>query len=291
MPKILLPHLALFCANSIYAINYIFAKDVMPHYLGPSGFILLRVMGAFLVFSLVHHFFIKEVIHRKDIVYLIFCSLFGVVINMLCFFKGLSITNPINASLIMITTPLLVYIISCFISKEERSFKRLFGVVLGLLGAVILISNGSFLGINNLGDVLVFINALSYAIYLILIKKMMSKYHPITVLKTIFSIGLVFIIPFGWNELASLSINTLPTDIIIKMIFVVLFTTCGAYFLNIYAISNLRATTVAFYIYLQPLLATIISVALGKDILTTIKILAAVFIFIGVYFVIRRQPL
>ena len=291
MPKIILPHLALFCANSIYAINYIFAKDVMPHYLGPSGFILLRVLGAFLVFSLVHHFFIKEVIQRKDIVYLIFCSLFGVVINMLCFFKGLSITTPINASLIMITTPLLVYIISCFISNEERSFKRLIGVLLGLLGAVILISNGSFLRINNLGDFLVFINALSYALYLILIKKMMSKYHPITVLKTIFSIGLVFITPLGWNELALLSINTLPTDIIIKMIFVVLFTTCGAYFLNIYAISNLRATTVAFYIYLQPLLATIISVALGKDILTTIKILAAVFIFIGVYFVIRRQPL
>ena len=161
MPKILLPHLALFCANSIYAINYIFAKDVMPHYLGPSGFILLRVLGAFLVFSLVHHFFIKEVIQRKDIVYLIFCSLFGVVINMLCFFKGLSITTPINASLIMITTPLLVYIISCFISNEERSFKRLIGVLLGLLGAVILISNGSFLRINNLGDFLVFINALS----------------------------------------------------------------------------------------------------------------------------------
>ena len=162
--------------------------------------------------------------------------------------------------------------------------------MLGLLGAVILISNGSFLRINNLGDFLVFINALSYALYLILIKKMMSKYHPVTVLKTIFSIGLVFITPLGWNELAELSINTLPTDIIIKMNFVVLFTTCGAYFLNIYAISNLRAT-VAFYIYLQPLLATIISVALGRDILNTIKILAAVFIFIGVYFVIRRQPL
>ena len=86
MPKILLPHLALFCANSIYAINYIFAKDVMPHYLGPSGFILLRVMGAFLVFSLVHHFFIKEEIHRKDIVYLIFV-LFSVLLLIAVFFQ------------------------------------------------------------------------------------------------------------------------------------------------------------------------------------------------------------
>ncbi len=291
MPKIIFPHIALFCANSIYAINYIVAKDVMPDYLGASGFILLRVLGAFLVFSLVHHFFIKEAIQKKDIVYLIICALFGVVINMLCFFEGLSITTPINASLIMITTPLLVYIISCFLSKEERSFKRFLGVLLGLLGAGILVSNGDSLQINNLGDFLVFLNAASYALYLILIKKMMSKYHPITVLKTIFLIGLVFIIPIGGSELALLSINTLPTHIIVKIIFVVLFTTCGAYFLNIYAISHLRASTVAFYIYLQPLLATILSIVLGKDILTNIKIIAAILIFIGVYFVIRRQPL
>jgi len=289
MPKILFSHLALFCANSIYAINYIFAKDVMPHYLGPSGFILLRVLGACLVFSLIHHFFIKETIQKKDIGYLIICALFGVVINMLCFFKGLSITTPINASLIMITTPLLVYLISCIFSKEERSFKRLFGVVLGLLGAGILVSNGSSLRINNMGDFLVFLNAASYALYLILIKKMMLKYHPITVLKAIFLIGLVFITPVGWQELSLLSIHTIPIDIILKIFFVVLFTTCGAYFLNIYAISHLRASTVAFYIYLQPLLATILSIALGKDILTTIKILAATCIFIGVYFVIRRQ--
>ena len=288
MKKVIFSHMALFSANMIYALNYIFAKDVMPHYLGPSGFILLRVLGACLVFSLIHHFFIKETIQKKDIGYLIICALFGVVINMLCFFKGLSITTPINASLIMITTPLLVYIISCVLSQEERSFKRLLGVILGLLGAGMLVSNGSSLRINNMGDFLVFLNAASYALYLILIKKMMLKYHPITVLKAIFLIGLVFITPVGWQELSLLSIYTIPIDIILKIFFVVLFTTCGAYFLNIYAISNLRASTVAFYIYLQPLLATILSIALGKDILTTIKILAATCIFIGVYFVIRR---
>ena len=103
MTKIIFSHLALFSANSIYAINYIFAKDVMPHYLGPYGFILLRVLGACLVFSLIHYFLVKEKIQKKDLGYLVMCALFGVVINMLCFFKGLSITSPINASLIMIT--------------------------------------------------------------------------------------------------------------------------------------------------------------------------------------------
>ena len=289
MTKIIFSHLALFSANSIYAINYIFAKDVMPNYLGPYGFILLRVLGACLVFSLIHHFFVKEKIQRKDLGYLLMCALFGVVINMLCFFKGLSITSPINASLIMITTPLIVYIISCILSNEERSFKRFLGVFLGLIGAGLLISNGVSLSINSLGDFLVFLNASSYALYLILIKKMMLKYHPVTVLKTIFLIGLVFILPIGWSELSLLSSTIVPLDIILKIIFVVLFTTCGAYFLNIYAISNLRASTVAFYIYLQPLLATLLSIAFGKDTLSTIKILAATFIFIGVYFVINRR--
>ncbi|RPG59007.1 MAG: EamA/RhaT family transporter [Flavobacteriales bacterium TMED191] len=289
MTKIIFSHLALFLANSIYAINYIFAKDVMPHYLGPYGFILLRVLGACLVFSLIHYFLVKEKIQKKDLGYLVMCALFGVVINMLCFFKGLSITSPINASLIMITTPLIVYIISCILSNEERSFKRFLGVSLGLIGAGLLISNGVSLSINSLGDFLVFLNASSYALYLILIKKMMLKYHPVTVLKTIFLIGLVFIFPIGWSELSLLSSTIVPLDIILKIIFVVLFTTCGAYFLNIYAISNLRASTVAFYIYLQPLLATLLSITFGKDTLSTIKILAATFIFIGVYFVINRR--
>ena len=289
MTKIIFSHLALFSANSIYAINYIFAKDVMPNYLGPYGFILLRVLGACLVFSLIHYFLVKEKIQKKDLGYLVMCALFGVVINMLCFFKGLSITNPINASLIMITTPLIVYLISCILSNEERSFKRFLGVFLGLIGAGLLISNGVSLSINSLGDFLVFLNASSYALYLILIKKMMLKYHPVTVLKTIFLIGLVFIFPIGWSELSLLSSTIVPLDIILKIIFVVLFTTCGAYFLNIYAISNLRASTVAFYIYLQPLLATLLSIAFGKDTLSTIKILAATFIFIGVYFVINRR--
>ena len=289
MTKIIFSHLALFSANSIYAINYIFAKDVMPYYLGPYGFILLRVLGACLVFSLIHYFLVKEKIQKKDLGYLVMCALFGVVINMLCFFKGLSITSPINASLIMITTPLIVYIISCILSNEERSFKRFLGVFLGLIGAGVLISNGVSLSINSLGDFLVFLNASSYALYLILIKKMMLKYHPVTVLKTIFLIGLVFTFPIGWSELSLLSSTIVPLDIILKIIFVVLFTTCGAYFLNIYAISNLRASTVAFYIYLQPLLATLLSIAFSKDTLSTIKILAATFIFIGVYFVINRR--
>ncbi len=290
MNRHIFPHIALFLANSIYAINYLFAKDVMPDYISPTGFILLRVLGASIIFYIIHMFFIKEKVQRSDLLYIIVCAIFGVVINMLCFFEGSNITTPINASLIMITTPLIVYIISCFLSKKERTYRRFLGVLLGLFGAAFLITNGSFSFEINFGDLLIFLNACSYAFYLILIKSMMKKYHPITVLKTLFLIGLIIILPIGWPHISNIGpISIIPIDIIFKALFVIICTTCVAYFLNIYAISRLRATTVAFYIYLQPLLATLLSIVLGKDNLTLIKIVAASFIFIGVYFVVKRS--
>ena len=289
MKNLILPHLSLFLANTIYAVNYIFAKDVMPQYIDPTGFILLRVIGASIVFFVLHTFFIREKLATQDLLYLLICAIFGVVINMLCFFEGLNLTSPINASLIMITTPLMVFLISCIISNKERQYTRFFGVILGLLGAILLITEGKTnFNTNSFGDILVFLNAFSYAIYLILIKSMMIKYHPITVLKTLFIIGSIVILPIGWSELIEIKFLEMPLEILLKIVFVVLFTTCIAYFLNIYSISKLRSSTVAFYIYLQPLLATLIAVLLAKDTLTGLKLIAALFIFLGVYFVIKR---
>lgn len=289
MNKIVLAHFALFSANLIYALNYIVAKDVMPTYITPSSFVLMRVIGGFVFFSTVYIFLIRQKIEIRDIYYLFFCSLFGVVINMLLFFEGLSLTSPISASVIMITTPLIVYLISLSISVERYSITKLLGVVLGLIGAFILISNGNSFQISSLGDFLVFLNAISYSIYLIMVKKMMIKYHPVTVLAIIFFFGLIIILPINYDDLSSVNFTNLPMSIVSKMLFVVLFTTCIAYFLNIFALSKLKSSVVAFYIYLQPLLATIISLFWGKDILSSIKIIAATFIFLGVYFVVYKQ--
>ncbi|MBF25131.1 MAG: EamA family transporter [Flavobacteriales bacterium] len=290
MNRLIYSHLALILANAIYAINYILAKDVMPLYVSPKAFILIRVFGAGIIFFIIHFSFIKEKLASKDLMYLCLCALFGIVVNMLCFFEGLNLTTPINASLIMISTPVIVYVISLFFLKEHFTTKSLFGVMCGLLGASLLITNGNFrFSINNLGDFLVFINATSYAVYLILIKSMMVKYHPITVLKTVFIIGLLILLPITWSDFTQINFSIIPMNIYLKILYVVLFTTCGAYFLNIYAISNLKASSVAFYIYLQPLLATIISIIFGKDILTVIKLFSAILIFTGVYFVIKRH--
>jgi len=291
MLKSLLAHIALFMANAIYAINYILAKDVMPDYLGPKAFILVRVLGASIVFFIMHYYFIKEKVSLRDYSYLFICSLFGVVINMLCFFEGLSITSPINASLIMITTPIIVYILSYFFLKEEGQYKITMGVVLGFIGATLLITDGKLhtLSDYNIGDMLIFINAASYASYLILIKPMMQKYHPFTVLKTIFIMGSVIILPISWNEISAVDWHSIPLNTSLSIAYVVFFTTCGAYFLNIYAISKVKASTVSFYIYLQPLLASFLAIYLGRDHLTSTQCGSAFLIIIGVYFVITRK--
>ena len=290
MSRVIFSHIALFIANIIYALNYILAKDVMPEFISPKAFILIRIMGALVIFMFIHKVFIREKIDKKDMLYIIICALFGVVINMLCFFEGLSLTSPINASLIMITTPLLVYVIDVTFFNRHHTYGKLFGVVLGLIGAFLLITEGNLnFGFHNIGDILVFLNASSYALYLILIKSMMQKYKPITVLAHLFFIGFIIVLPLGYAEFFEINFYLLPFDIILKVVFVVLCTTCLAYFLNIYAISNLHPSTVAFYIYLQPLLATIFSIILGKDFLTTITLLSAFFIFLGVYFVIQRE--
>ena len=291
MNRHIFPHIALFLANTIYAVNYLFAKDVMPDYISPSAFILLRVMFATIIFFMIHHFLINEKLAKKDLLYLLMCALFGIVINMLCFFEGLNLTTPINASLIMITTPLIVYLISLFFRKEEHQHRRFIGVVLGLLGAGLLITEGNLnFKLNNLGDILVFLNAVSYAIYLVLIKSMMKKYHPITVLKNLFLLGLIILIPIAGEEFVEINFLQMPREIALKTLFVVLFTTCVAYFLNIYAISKVRASTVAFYIYLQPLLATLLALIMNKDVFTEVKFISASLIFLGVYFVIKRIP-
>ena len=180
MNKNLLAHIALIFANLIYAINFTFAKDVMPEYIMPSGFILLRVIGGFFLCSLCYFLFIKEKVERKDILRLAICGIFGVAINQLFFFEGLNLTTPINAAIVMTINPILVILLSFLIIKEVLTFRKTLGVLLGLMGASMLILNGEgidFSSNHQTGNLFVFINASSYGLYLVLVKPLIQKYH------------------------------------------------------------------------------------------------------------------
>ena len=284
--------LAAMMVSIIYGVSFTIAKDVMPTYVKPYGFILLRVLGATVLFWAVSFFGPKEKIQLNDFPRIIAAAFFGVALNMLTFFKGLSLTSPISAAVIMVTTPIIVLILSAIIMKEKMKFRKIIGILLGLFGTGFLILYGKSIGNASnamLGNFLVFVNAVSYGFYLIVVKKLMDKYNAFTFVKWIYAFGLLMVLPFGWSEYHEIHWTTIPTYILWEIGFVVLFTTFFTYLFNLVSMRELKPTTVAVFIYLQPLFATIFAIGLGKDELTLVKIVSAVLIFVGVYLVTQKK--
>ncbi|MEZ4962548.1 MAG: EamA family transporter [Saprospiraceae bacterium] len=285
-------HTALFFTALIYGANFTVAKEILDHdYVHPFALTLMRVLAGFLLFSLFHYFFIKEKIERKDIRLFVLCALTGVATNQLLFITGLKYTTHINAALIMTTTPILVLVASSLILKEAVTLKKMLGIGLGIAGAAILTLYGKKFAFQKeglLGDIMVFVNAVSYGTYLVLVKSLMVKYHPLTVTKWVFSFGLLFVLPFGYHELANTPMNIFTPRIWMAIAYVLICTTFLAYLLNAFALKLVNPSTVSIYIYLQPLIATAIALSFGKDELNLTKVAAGMLIFSGVFLVSKK---
>lgn len=276
----------------IYGVTFTIAKDVMPQYVEPFGFISMRVGGSVLLFWMISFFGPKEKIAKEDFPRIIAAAFFGVAFNMLTFFKGLSYTSPIMGAVLMVTTPMIVLVLSAILMKERMENRKILGIFLGLAGTIALILYGkSIVNAPNamLGNLLVFVNAVSYGFYLIIVKKLMDKYNVFTFVKWIYTFGFIMVLPFGWSEFQEIDFPNLPIDIIWKIAFVVVVSTFLTYLLNLVSMRELKPTTVAVFIYLQPLFATVFAVSLGKDDLSLVKLLSAALIFIGVYLVTQKR--
>ena len=286
--QVLKAHFAIIGANLIYGLNYVIAKGIMPDYMSPRAIIMFRVSGAAIVFWIIDLLWFNEKVDKKDLTRLFFLSFFGVALNQIMFFEGLNLTTPINASIIMVGTPIAVLVMSHFILKERLSYSKVGGITLGSMGALWLILKNGEVSFNSgtfLGNIFIVINATSYAIFLVLVKPLMKKYSPITIMKWIFTFGLVFVIPVSFNRFISTDFSSIPFNIWLSVVYVVLFTTVLAYLLNNYSLKNVSPTVNSSYIYLQPFLATVVALSLGKDVLTWVEIVAAALIFTGVYLV------
>lgn len=280
-------HLAVLGANLLYGANFSIAKIAMPEYIKPSGFILLRVLiasGLFII--LCAGLKIKDNIDKKDIPKLIALGLFGVALNQLLFFEGLSRTSNINAALIMTSNPILVLVVAAFLIREKITGRRIWGIMCGVGGAGGLILLSKRTGHTSLvGDSMIFINAFSYAIYLVIIKPLMKKYSPWTLVKYTFIFGSVMVLPFGWNQMIEIQWHEFNWQVWTSFLYVIIGTTFLAYFLNMYGLKYLSPAVVSFYIYLQPIFATAISLALLGEPVTIIQLFSCLLIFLGVYLV------
>jgi drug/metabolite transporter (DMT)-like permease len=280
-----------FLAAIIYGISFTVAKDVMPLYLKPFGFILLRVIGATILFWIAGLFIKKEKIDFPDYSRIFLAAIFGVALNMLAFFKGLSMTSPISASVIMVTAPIIVLTFSTIFLREKATKRKLLGIFIGMAGAAMLIVYGQKFELSEnaaLGNLLVLVNASSYAMYLIIVKRLTEKYNPLTFAKWLYLFGLIMVIPFGYQEFIEVEWSKIPTWAFYKIGYIVLFTTFFSYMFNLFAIRKLKPTTLSIFIYLQPVIASVYALIVGSDSLNKLKIFATILIFIGVYLVTRK---
>ena len=293
MNKRYLALIAAFLATSIYGINHTVAKEVMPIYIGSSGFIMLRLLGATLIFWLISLFTPNEKIEKKDFLKILIASILGMCVNMLAFFRGLELSTPINSGIIITLSPVLVLILSYFFLKEKVTVKKVIGILIGFSGAVFLILNSSKTGINApnipLGNSFFLLNASAYAGYLIVIKPLTSKYNIFTLMKWLFLIGLVLSMPITFNQFVEVNWTELPWFAIWRMAYVVIGTTFLTYLFNIYALKTLSPTTVGSFIYLQPIITIGFALITGNDVLDTTKLFSCLLVFIGIYLVSIRN--
>lgn len=294
--KLLLAHVAMFTVALIYAANFTIAKPVMAGetpYVRPFGFIMMRVLAATSLIWLSHFLFVQEKVERKDLARLALCGVCGVAGNQLTFFYGLNMTTPINGALIMLTTPILVLILSMIVFGERLTKAKGGGIVLGLAGATLLILNNraDIPDAPNpaLGNIFIGINAVFYACYLVLVKPMMNKYSAFTTLKWVFFFGTIYVLPFGWGQMMEVNWQTMPRPIFWAIAYVLFFVTFLTYVMNGSALKIVKPSVSSAYIYLQPLLASIIAVAAGKDQITVAMLVSGALIFVGVYLVSLRS--
>jgi drug/metabolite transporter (DMT)-like permease len=287
-------HAALFFVALIYAANYSLSKDVMPHYMGPFGIVTLRIVGATLFFALIKRLVAPQdkIIGRADNLRAIACGITGIGVNQLLFFSGLNLTSPISASLLQTIAPIVVVIASAVLLSEKITLPRVLGIAVGAAGAASLILSRNVQAAvyphATLGNVYILANATVFGLYLVLVQSLMRKYHAFTVLGRVFLVGAFIAVPFGWRDALTADYAHFPLYIWLEIGYMVVFLTILAYLLNNWALKYASPALLGVYIYLQPVLAVLIAVALHKDHLTWGKAGQAVLIFLGVWLVSQK---
>ncbi|AZQ60006.1 DMT family transporter [Maribacter sp. MJ134] len=292
MSKRTLAFLAAIGATTIYGINHTLAKGVMPNYVTPFGFIFLRVVGAAVLFWGISFFAPKEKIDKKDWGRILLATVLGMAINMLSFFKGLQLSTPINSAVLVTISPIAVVVLSAFLLKERITINKGLGIFLGFIGAVSLILFGAEIRQDApnipLGNMLFILNAVAYGAYLVVAKKLVAKYHPFTLMKWLFTIAVIINFPITFADFLKIDWVTMPLWAYGVVAFVIIGTTFCTYLFNIFAMTELKASTIGAFIYVQPIVGIIFALVTGKDSLTLIKVGAAALVLIGVYLASKR---
>ena len=292
MDKRILALIAALLATSIFGFNHTIAKELMPNVLSPNALLYCRVLGAAVCFWIISLFVKNEKVEIKDFKLIIICSIFGMGLNMITALNGLYNSTPINSAIITTLAPIFIFLISVIIVKEKITKRKYVGVFIGFCGTLTLIllnekSVSSALNIN-LGNFYLFINSISYALYFVLVKPLTKKYNMITIMKWLFLFSIFINMPFGLIEFTEINWVEISGVSLLKISYVVISTTFLVYLLNLYALKNLKASTVGMFIYLQPVIGILFAIYRGADELTLADISSVLLVFTGVYLVSKK---
>lgn len=288
-------HIACFTAYAIFGVNIIVCKDLTSgHLISPIGIFTLRSLGAGLMFWILSLFLPAEKVEKKDYLKILAAAFLGYFVTQLTFLVAIPDVTPMHCSIISSMSPIYTMFIAAIVLKEPLSWKKAGGVALSLGGILFLIfsnaSGASGVAESKLSGIfLMFLNSLSFSLYLGIFKPVIAKYSVVTFMKWIFLFSALMSLPFSFREVVSLEWTRIPAIQMWELGFLIVFATFFSYFLIPFAQKRIRPTLVSMYSYIQPIIATIISIILCMDILTWQKLMAALMVFAGVFIVSRSR--
>lgn len=291
--KPLIAHLSLFFSCAAWGLMAPLGKDAMNHGLSGIDMVTFRVSGAALLFWITSMFVPHEKVSKRDILMFFFAGLFGLVFNQCCYTIGLSITSPINASIVTTSMPIFAMILAALILKEPITGKKAIGVLMGCSGALILILTSTAAlndKVGNIkGDILCLFAQFSFALYLALFNPLIKRYSLFTINKWMFLYATLIILPFSWHDVAQIQFSEVPTKTWAETLYVVCIGTYAAYIFSMIGQKTLRPTVVSVYNYVQPIVSVIVCVAIGLGSLRWSHALAILLIFSGVHLVTKSR--
>lgn len=286
-------HAAIFMASVLWGLNAPIGKTVLNEFSALSV-TTFRLVGAAAAFWILSIFMPKEQVSPKDMLRLFFASMVAIAFNQGMFVFGLSLTAPIEASIITTTAPIITMVVAAIYLKEPVTNKKVLGIFVGAVGALTLILSNQASpaggGANHiLGDILCLVAQFSFAIYLTVFKDLIHKYSAVTLSKWMFVYASMVFIPFSYNDVAIIDFTAIPLDMILRIGYVVLGATFLAYIFMMTGQRLLRPTIVSMYNYVQPIVASIAAVLLGLDTFGLAKGISIALVFLGVYIVTQSK--